>query len=105
MKVAISFVSLIEAVRVGWDLVCFVCVYVCGRMEMGGNCFTDTFRKICLQGANLPIYFQRISSVKELFKGKGGGFPGGAAVENPPASAGDTGSSPGLGRSHMPRSN
>ena len=25
-------------------------------------------------------------------------------VENPPANAGDTGSSPGLGRSHMPRS-
>ena len=32
------------------------------------------------------------------------GFPGGAVVKNPPASAGDTGSSPGLGRSHMPRS-
>nr|XP_058897818.1 growth hormone-regulated TBC protein 1 isoform X3 [Kogia breviceps] len=32
-------------------------------------------------------------------------FPGGTVVENPPASAGDTGSSPGLGRSHMPRSN
>ena len=26
-------------------------------------------------------------------------------VGNPPANAGDTGSSPGLGRSHMPRSN
>ena len=34
-----------------------------------------------------------------------GGFPGGAVVENLPANAGDTGSSPGLGRSHMPRSN
>ena len=32
------------------------------------------------------------------------GFPGGAVVENLPANAGDTGSSPGLGRSHMPRS-
>ena len=32
-------------------------------------------------------------------------FPGGAVVENPPANAGDTGSSPGPGRSHMPRSN
>ena len=28
------------------------------------------------------------------------GFPGGAVVENLPANAGDTGSSPGLGRSH-----
>ena len=33
------------------------------------------------------------------------GFPGGAVVENPPANAGDAGSSPGLGGSHMPRSN
>ena len=32
------------------------------------------------------------------------GFPGGAVVENLPANAGDTGSSPGLGKSHMPRS-
>ena len=33
------------------------------------------------------------------------GFPGGAVVENLPANAGDTGSSSGVGRSHMPRSN
>ena len=33
------------------------------------------------------------------------GFAGGTVVENLPANAGDTGSSPGLGRSHMPRSN
>ena len=32
-------------------------------------------------------------------------FPGGTVVKNPPANAGDMGSSPGLGRSHMPRSN
>ena len=31
-------------------------------------------------------------------------FPDGAVVKNPPANAGDTGSSPGPGRSHMPRS-
>ena len=30
-------------------------------------------------------------------------FPGGAVVKNPPANAGDTGSSSGPGRSHMPR--
>ena len=34
-----------------------------------------------------------------------GDFPGGAVVKNPPAHAGDTGSSPGPGRSHMSRSN
>ena len=32
------------------------------------------------------------------------GFPGGAVVESPPADAGDTGSCPRPGRSHMPRS-
>ena len=36
---------------------------------------------------------------------KGRDFPGGAVVKNPPANAGDTGSSPGPGRSHMPQSN
>ena len=30
------------------------------------------------------------------------GFPGGAVVKNLPANAGDTGWSPGPGRSHMP---
>ena len=34
-----------------------------------------------------------------------GGFPGGTVVKNLPASAGDTGSSPGPGRSHMPQGN
>ena len=33
------------------------------------------------------------------------GFPGGAVVKNLPANAGDMGLIPGLGRSHMPRSN
>ena len=42
---------------------------------------------------------------KQQLKIKVVGFPGGAVVENLPANAGDTGSSPGLGRSHMPRSN
>ena len=30
------------------------------------------------------------------------GFPGGSVVKNPPANAGDTGSIPGPGGSHMP---
>ena len=34
-----------------------------------------------------------------------GDFPGGAVVKNPPANAGDTGSSPGPGRSHVQWSN
>ena len=32
------------------------------------------------------------------------GFPGGSAVKNPPANAGDMGSISGPGRSHMPQS-
>ena len=43
--------------------------------------------------------------VRAEIQQESGGFPGGAVVENLPANAGDTGSSPGLGRSHMPRSN
>ena len=33
------------------------------------------------------------------------GFPGVAVVKNPPANAGDMGSSLGPGRAHMPQSN
>ena len=40
-----------------------------------------------------------------IFKEKYQGFPGGTVVKNLPANEGDTGSSPGLGRSHMLRSN
>ena len=40
---------------------------------------------------------------KKWFKmGDGGDFCGGAVDKNPLANAGDTGSIPGLGRSHMP---
>ena len=44
-------------------------------------------------------------STKRLLKLRNKGFPGGAVVENLPANAGDAGSSPGLGRSHIPQSN
>ena len=40
-------------------------------------------------------------SIKKAYEG----FPRGAVVKNLPANAGDMGSSPGLGRSHMPQSN
>ena len=49
---------------------------------------------------------QHLFMIKTLNKvGKKGDFPGGAVVKNPPANAGDMGSSPAPGRSHMPRSN
>ena len=41
---------------------------------------------------------------KEKHKDTKRGFSGGAVVKNPPANAGDMGSSPGPGRSHMPQS-
>ena len=47
---------------------------------------------------------QENSTHEKFFKKSIWGFPGGAVVENLPANAGDTGSSPGLGRSHIPRS-
>ena len=46
----------------------------------------------------LGIYPEKIIRQKDTW-----GFPGGAVVESLPAGAGDTGSSPGLGGSHMPR--
>ena len=53
-----------------------------------------------------PIISITTLHIKDKIKNRGKwGFPGGAVVKNPPANAGDTGSSPGLGRSHMPRSN
>ena len=42
---------------------------------------------------------------ESCFKTLEWGFPGGAVVENLPANARNRGSSPGLGRSHMPWSN
>ena len=47
------------------------------------------------------ILCQSINTIKN----KTSGFPGGAVVKNPPVNAGDTGSVPGPGRSHVPRSN
>ena len=43
--------------------------------------------------------------MRNVYKKKVEGFPGGAVVKNPPAKAGDTGSIAGPGRSHMPWSN
>ena len=49
-----------------------------------------------------PLWDENKSSVENR---EIGGFPSGTVVQNLPASAGDTSSSPGLGRSHMPQSN
>ena len=46
-----------------------------------------------------------LNVITRIFIREKQGFPGGTVVENLPVNAEDTGSSPGLGRSHMPRSN
>ena len=65
----------------------------------------------CLQETHFrprDIYRLKVRGWKKIFhangnqKKAGGGFPGGAAVGSLPANAGDTGSGPGLGRSHVP---
>ena len=43
--------------------------------------------------------------IHSMLKSHKKGFPGGPVVKNPPCNAGDTSSIPGLGRSHVTRSN
>ena len=62
--------------------------------------------QITLKHLNFYIIFHQnaLQNVSYL-KCKLRDFPGGAVVKNPPANSGDTGSSPGPGRSRMPWSN
>ena len=53
----------------------------------------------------LPMQEVQVQSLVGELRSYMPGFPGGAVVESLPANAGDTGSSPGLGGSHVPRSN
>ena len=50
-----------------------------------------------------PLFSQTFTPGCQSAEGKdiGVDFPGGPAVKEPPANAGDAGSIPGLGRSHM----
>ena len=69
----------------------------------------ETKKTIATINKTKSWFLEKINKVDKplarLIKKKREGFPGGAVVENLPPNAGDTGSSPGLGRSHMPRSN
>ena len=86
---------------------------LCVQWAWAGVCpnACQSKRKSSLEEQSFNSRSQRIStdkfpsSMNWQSKIKSTGFPGGAVVENLPANAGDTGSSPGLGRSHMPRSN
>ena len=66
----------------------------CDIFLLGGNLFHDLTERI--RGGEAGVCSSELNSRD---------FPGGAVVENLPANAGDTGSSPGPGRSHMPWSN
>ena len=64
---------------------------------------TDWMRLIHIMEGNL-FYPEFTDLNVNLIQKHPPGFPGGAVVESLPANAGDTGSGPGPGRSHMPRS-
>ena len=53
----------------------------------------------------MPTMVLKCRFVLKIFNNTLQGFPGGAVAKNPPTNAGDTVSSPGPGRSHMPQSN
>ena len=55
-------------------------------------------KEMHLSGLDTLHSYPRINEIRNVKQG----FPGGAVVGSLPANAGDTGSSPGLGRSHMP---
>ena len=58
-----------------------------------------------LQNGVIMVSLEGSCKTGDGINNKNRDFPGGAVVKNPPANAGDTGSIPGPGRSHVPRSN
>ena len=77
--------------------------------------FLEPYLNLCIIGGHtFPITWSQFYNLvkflyliqhKALFPSKKltEGFSGGAVVKNPPTNAGDTGLSPGPGRSHMPQ--
>ena len=55
-----------------------------------------------LEYKNRIVINSELRKYKIIVKKEIRDFPGGTVVKNPPTNAGDTGSSPGPGRSHMP---
>ena len=56
----------------------------------------DTVTSCSFKPKCLPVFMSRSKSIALFWT------PGGPVVKNPPCKAGDIGSTPGLGRSHMP---
>ena len=61
------------------------------RLKQGQQCWKEYFN-------------QKTPNISHIIK-RYEDFPDGPVVKDPPANAGHTGSIPGPGRSHMPRSN
>ena len=65
----------------------------------------ETKKRIAKINKTKSWFFEKINKIDKplarLIKKNREDFPGGAVVKNPPANAGEMGSSPGLGRSHM----
>ena len=95
------------------------CCRVAKNLQFVKNAVSEKHRKQTAIKQAMPMYQINIAKLVDQ-KGKNkqmgslqtnrkkwikSGFPGGAVVENLPANAGDMGSSPGLGRSHMPWNN
>ena len=64
---------------------------------------STSIKYISLHGQ--PESYKPFISIRSNLKIHTGDFPGGTVVKNPPVDAGDTGSIPSPGRSHMPWSN
>ena len=80
-------------------------IFFCLRiLELGGTCPNSYIFKL---RKPRPKEDNDLPKITSLWWGKTAslGFPGGTVVKTLPANAGDTGLSPGPGRSHMPRSN
>ena len=76
--------------------------YIFLNLQKSSNASNSTYkREDGLTQCFLPLSYSKLKISRVTSQG----FPGGAVVKNLPANAEDTGSSPGLGRSHMPRSN
>ena len=75
-------------------------------MDDGDDGESCTAMRLCLVPLNCTVKYGYNSMLYVIFitsKNIKKGFPGGSVAKNPPANAGDTGSSPDPGRSHMSR--
>ena len=72
---------------------------------MANRCMKSCSKSLIIREMQIKTIMRESPVRMAVIKKNTRGFPGGAVVENLPANAGDTGSSPGLGGSHMPRSN